>query len=190
LTRSTRNIAVFGSAFNPPTRGHQDAIEYALKHESAFDAVVLVPAFKHAFAKHMADYGIRLHMLELFVQDINDDRVKALSIEHQIQKSSVSPVYTFDVLSFIQQNVYPEAKLSFVMGPDNKANWHRFYKAQEIEKTWPLIEVPERIAIRSTSVRERINANLEINTMVTARVASYLKDTGLYAETKQQCGPA
>jgi nicotinate-nucleotide adenylyltransferase len=183
------NIAVFGSAFNPPTRGHKDAIEYVLKHGDQVDAVFLVPAFKHAFAKHMADYDTRLHMLKLFVQDINDARVTALSIEHQIQKDSDTPVYTFDVLSFIQSNLYPEAKLSFVIGPDNKANWHRFYKAQEIEKIWSLIEVPERIAVRSTSVRETIGANLEIKnleikSMVTPRVASFLKDSGLYAKTQ------
>jgi nicotinate-nucleotide adenylyltransferase len=192
LTRSTLNIAVFGSAFNPPTRGHKDAIEYVLNHEGPVDAVFLVPAFKHAFAKHMADYNTRSHMVELFVQDINDARVKALCIEHHIKKNTDTPVYTFDVLSHIQTHLYPDAKLSFIIGPDNKANWHRFYKAQEIEKTWSLIEVPERVTVRSTSVRETIGGNLEktssektnleIRSMVTPRIASFLKDSGLYSK--------
>ena len=33
-------VAVFGSAFNPPTKGHLDAIEYVLSHEEQFDRVV------------------------------------------------------------------------------------------------------------------------------------------------------
>jgi nicotinate-nucleotide adenylyltransferase len=175
------NIAVFGSAFNPPTRGHKDAIEYVLEHTKV-DMVLLVPSFKHAFAKDMVDYETRLHMLKLFVEDIKSPRVKDLALEHQIHSDSDQPVYTYDLLSFMQRKLYPDAHLSFVIGPDNKANWHRFYKADEIEQTWSLIIVPERIDVRSTMVRERLAAGADINTLVTPRVGAFLSASELYAD--------
>ena len=44
-------IAVMGSAFNPPSLGHKDVVEQALKQ---CDQVWLVPAFRHAWGKSMA----------------------------------------------------------------------------------------------------------------------------------------
>jgi nicotinate-nucleotide adenylyltransferase len=173
------NIAVFGSAFNPPTCGHKDAIEYVLENTKV-DNVLLVPSFKHAFAKDMVDYETRLHMLKLFVEDIKNPRVKELAIEHQIHSDSDKPVYTYDLLSFMQQKLYPQANLSFVVGPDNKANWHRFYKAAEIEQTWSLITVPERINVRSTAVREGLVKGSDISTMVTPRLSAFLNASELY----------
>ena len=46
-------IAVMGSAFNPPSLGHKDVVEQALKQ---CDQVWLVPAFRHAWGKKMAAY--------------------------------------------------------------------------------------------------------------------------------------
>ena len=44
------NVAIFGSAFDPPTLGHADAVQFLLETKK-FDQVWLVPSFRHAFAK-------------------------------------------------------------------------------------------------------------------------------------------
>ena len=77
-------IAVFGSAFNPPTRGHEDAIRYVLDEVGDVEKILLVPSYHHAFAKQMADYDTRIELLKAFVNDIDDNRVQAEAIEHLI----------------------------------------------------------------------------------------------------------
>ncbi len=47
-----KKIAIFGSAFNPPSLGHKSVIE-SLSH---FDLVLLEPSIAHAWGKNMLDY--------------------------------------------------------------------------------------------------------------------------------------
>lgn len=172
-------IAVFGSAFNPPTRGHEDAIRYVLENERDVEKVLLVPSFKHAFAKQMADYPLRVKMVEAFVKDLNDQRVQAHAIEEQIA-SSEKPVFTFDLLAHMQTQLSDKDELCFVIGPDNAANWDNFYRSEEIKQRWQLITVPERKAIRSTLVREKLQQGLDISGFLTPSVEDILKNDVTY----------
>ncbi|MEF1220429.1 nicotinate-nicotinamide nucleotide adenylyltransferase, partial [Photobacterium damselae] len=45
-------IAIFGSAFNPPTLGHLSVLERL----SQFDKVLVLPSYAHAWGKVMLDY--------------------------------------------------------------------------------------------------------------------------------------
>ena len=173
-------VAVFGSAFNPPTKGHLDAIEFVLAHEEQFERVVLVPSFQHAFAKSMLTYSHRVAMVIKFVEDINDERVLAMPIEHTISDGE-NPVYTYDVMCHLQQTPFSNDSLTFVVGPDNHANWSKFYKAKEIDDKWGRVVVPERKPIRSTKVRNAIENNESISHLVTPGVASYIQEHQLYA---------
>ncbi|MBU2977286.1 nicotinate-nicotinamide nucleotide adenylyltransferase [Alteromonas sp. C1M14] len=173
------NIAILGSAFNPPTRGHLDAVKTVLNHENGYDRVLLIPAYQHAFAKSMIAYSHRVALTEAFVRDINDSRVHALSVEHLIAKDDV-PVYTFDVLSYLHNNGYEKDNLSFVIGPDNKANWNKFYKADDITQRWDVLVVPENVPVRSTMVRNAVSNNQDIRGFVTPSVAAYLTTHSVY----------
>ena len=60
-----QRTGVFGSAFNPPTRGHYDVLTQAAPH---FDRRLLVPSVAHAFRKN--DFsGKTLELLEAFCVD-------------------------------------------------------------------------------------------------------------------------
>ncbi|MBT1451698.1 nicotinate-nicotinamide nucleotide adenylyltransferase [Glaciecola sp. XM2] len=177
------NIAVFGSAFNPPTKGHQDAINFVLEDEKAFDKVLLIPSLRHAFSKQMIDYATRKKLVSLFVSDINDPRVIDLLIEHKVKPNSEQPVYTYDLLDFLEREMYPNAKLTFVIGPDNKANWDKFYKADEITERWSVLSVPERLPLRSTMARENIKKNLSVDKLLTKQVAEHINAHDLYKGT-------
>lgn len=174
-----QNIAVFGSAFDPPTLGHQDAIDSIMANEKHFDKVLLVPSYSHAFGKQMTSYEDRLEMLNLFKKDLDNNRIEIADIEPQLQQSE-KPVYTYDVLEFLQNTFYPKVELTFVMGPDNLANWHKFHKFEEIERRWSILSVPQRQPVRSTLVRENIAKGININPFVTARVAKYITQQKLY----------
>lgn len=175
-----KKIAVIGSAFNPPTLGHKDVIEQVLASSIGFDTVALVPNYRHAFGKEMADYAKRCELLSLFVQDINNARVSALCIEQNVQKVEGQPVYTYDVLSHIASLEPSGTELYFVIGPDNFANWDKFYKAEEIKTKWNLLCVEELVDVRSTSVRNAIECNLPLDHMVTPSVSSFLTQSALY----------
>lgn len=173
------NIAVFGSAFNPPTRGHEDAIQNVLASNN-IDKVLLVPSYKHAFSKRMLDYSLRVKMLEYFVDDLADKRIQALLVEHIIA-SSGNPIYTYDLLSHLQRHTYKDANIHFVIGPDNEKNWGSFYKAAEIKERWSLLVVPERKQIRSTLVRELLRKGVDIDDLVTPSVKTFIEAHKLYA---------
>ena len=63
-------IGVFGSAFDPPTLGHQDVLQQAAGH---FDRILLVPSASHAFNKKSQPFVTRLALLEVFVNSASID---------------------------------------------------------------------------------------------------------------------
>lgn len=172
-------IAIFGSAFNPPTLGHEDAVRYVLENDRNIRTVFLVPSYKHAFAKQMADYETRIEMLNAFERDLGDKRVQVRAIEHTIA-SPEKPVYTYDLLTHIQCKIASCDKLCFIIGPDNALNWDKFYKAEEIKNQWELIVVPERKTIRSTMVRQQLNNGENVAHLVTPSVCDYLEKNPVY----------
>lgn len=170
-------IAVMGSAFNPPSLGHQDVITQALKQ---CDQVWLVPAFRHAWGKQMAAYQQRCKMVDLFVQDIADERVCLCAIEHDI--ATDKPVYSYDLLSELQTRIHADDQLLLVIGPDNAASFDKFHRASDIQQRWPLLIVKERISVRSTKIRAALQQHQSIIGMTTPRVADYLSTHPVYGE--------
>ena len=168
-------IAVMGSAFNPPSLGHKDVVEQALKQ---CDQVWLVPAFRHAWGKKMAAYQQRCEMVDLFVQDIADPRVSLCAIEHEI--ASDKPVYSFDLLAALQTRIQPDDQLLLVIGPDNAAAFDKFYRASDIRQRWQLLVVKERISVRSTKIRTALQQHKSITAMTTPGVAAFLTAHPVY----------
>ena len=147
-------IGVFGSAFDPPTLGHQDVLQQAAAH---FDKILLVPSASHAFNKKSQPFSIRVEMLKHFAQEAEVDTVlEVCELEAQLlENNPQKPVYTFDLLSALEHLYQGDVQLSFIRGSDN-ANpdvWRRFYKAKDIEQRWSLFTARERITARSSKVR-------------------------------------
>ncbi len=70
-------IAVFGSAFNPPSLGHKSVIE-SLSH---FDLILLVPSISHAWGKQMLSYEIRCELIDAFIHDLQSDKIQRSIVE-------------------------------------------------------------------------------------------------------------
>lgn len=150
-------IAVFGSAFNPPHRGHADVVRQALEKA---DCVLLVPSYRHAFGKHMAPYDQRLAMAAAMAASLNElGDIRVCDIERAIAegKDAGEAIYTYDVLCALEEG-HPDASLLFVLGPDNAepATWNKFYRAQDILDRWGTWAAEERIAVRSTRIRDNL----------------------------------
>ncbi|WP_375749774.1 nicotinate-nicotinamide nucleotide adenylyltransferase [Vibrio sp. HN007] len=167
-------IAVFGSAFNPPSIGHKSVIE-SLMH---FDRVLLIPSIAHAWGKEMLCYEKRCELVDVFIEDLNKVKVKRSTVEEKLHTPGES-VTTYAVLERLQQE-NPNAELTFVIGPDNFFNFSKFYKASEITQRWSVMACPEKVKVRSTEIRERIKEGKRISEHTTPGVESYLKEHNLY----------
>jgi len=182
---NTKKIGIIGSAFNPPHLGHKDIIEQVYRD---FDEILLVPSYRHAFAKKMVPYKDRLYMASMLGQSFHAEKFKAFkntatiatsSIEREIGIKSNKPVYTFDLLNELEQrylaaNINPE--LTFIIGPDNAAHetWSKFYKGNEILQRWNLRSVSERIPVRSSTIRELIADYRRPEFLFETRLKNYL----------------
>ncbi len=167
-------IAVFGSAFNPPSLGHKSVID-SLNH---FDRILLVPSISHAWGKEMLDFDIRCQLIEAFIVDIGSNKVTLSKLEQDLVVPDKS-VTTYEVLTKVEQ-IFPSADITFVIGPDNLLNFDKFYKSSEILQRWSIMVCPERIPVRSTEIRQRLSENAEISDLTTPSVEGLLKQLNVY----------
>tara|TARA_Y100001956_G_C4125260_1_gene189688 strand:+ start:1999 stop:2511 length:513 start_codon:yes stop_codon:yes gene_type:complete len=167
-------IAVFGSAFNPPSLGHKSVIE-SLAH---FDKVLLLPSIAHAWGKEMLDYSVRCELVDAFIQDLNMDNVERSDIEEHLYLPGES-VTTFAVLQALEER-YENCELTFVMGPDNLLSFAKFYKADEILSRWTVMACPEKVKVRSTDIRAGLKKGDDISSLTTNKVWQKLAEKAYY----------
>ncbi|MGD8171555.1 nicotinate-nicotinamide nucleotide adenylyltransferase [Vibrio sp. TRT 21S02] len=167
-------IAVFGSAFNPPSLGHKSVIE-SLSH---FDQIQLIPSISHAWGKEMLDYDRRCELVDAFIVDLSMPQVVRSTVEEELFIPGQS-VTTYAVLERLQKN-FPDADITFVLGPDNFFSFSKFYKAEEITKRWNVLACPERVAIRSTDIRLALHNGEDISHLTTLNVQRILVDSKYY----------
>jgi nicotinate-nucleotide adenylyltransferase len=157
-------IAVFGSALNPPHRGHEDVIIQILQHTNS---VILIPSYKHAFGKQMMPYHFRMKMVEAMISEMHiGEKVRVSDIEKRLANSlpTNQPIYTYDVLHAMEQELNNN-QLTFVVGPDNADpnTWKKFYKADAIIQRWNIWAAEERINVRSTLIRQKLAQGVTLN---------------------------
>lgn len=167
-------IAVFGSAFNPPSLGHKSVID-SLNH---FDRILLVPSISHAWGKDMLDFDIRCQLIEAFIDDIGSDKVTLSRIEEELVVPGES-VTTHAVLTKIEKT-FPQSDITFVIGPDNLLNFDKFYKSSEILQRWSIMVCPEKVPVRSTEIRRRLSNNHDISELTTPGVERLLQQLKVY----------
>lgn len=167
-------IAVFGSAFNPPSLGHKSVIE-SLEH---FDRVLLLPSIAHAWGKQMLEYSVRCELVDAFIEDLVVTNVERSTVEEDLHQPG-SSVTTFAVLEELQAR-YPESEFTFVIGPDNFFNFSKFYKAEEILERWRVLSCPEQVKIRSTDIRNALIDKKDISDLTTPKVCRKLAEKEYY----------
>lgn len=169
-------LGVFGSAFNPPTKGHAFVIHRAL---GLFDRVIAVPSYHHNFGKLMAPFEVRMDLAEALVQDLNQPRVCVSGIEKEIWTGQ--PVTSLALLRALSEQ-YPEEEPVLIVGPDNGKRLHEFADYDTLSREFPIYVVNERDNRfpRSTEVRRRINALECFDDAVTPSVGNLLRNHGAH----------
>ena len=181
------NVAVFGGSFNPPHVAHVLACALVLSLEDV-DRVLVVPTYRHPFAKSLAPYDDRVTMCELAMAWI--PRVEVSRVEEKLGGES----RTLRTLEHLAQD-HADWHLRLVIGADIVAEAPRWFGFDEIAKLAPPIVLgragvqapgagpPLLPEVSSTRIREAIarGAWSEVATLVPRRVLAHARDRGLYA---------
>jgi Nicotinic acid mononucleotide adenylyltransferase len=166
----TEQIAVFGSAFNPPTQGHASVLAQ-LCH---FDKVLLVPSYRHAWGKMMAPYETRCGWVQALIHDLRLPNLHLCQREASLGREG-DAVTTHMLLSALQHD-YPDAALTFVVGPDNLLKFDQFAESAQILSRWSVLGMPEKVVVRSTHIRERLAQGLPVGDLTTPTIAAKLSE--------------
>lgn len=164
-------IAVFGSAFNPPTYSHLRIIE---KLSLVFDKVLVVPCYSHNFGKKMVDFEHRFNMAKLLIEHL-PDKVGITDIEVELFQHEVSRTYT---LLKALKTKYPDDDFVFACGVDNAMpeSWSRFYNHDLIDKEFGKYVIESQGTIRSTLIRSYIKESKSIEGMTDPKVINYINE--------------
>jgi nicotinate-nucleotide adenylyltransferase len=180
------NVAIFGGSFNPPHVAHVLAIVWVLTSEDV-DQVMVVPTFRHPFAKALAPFEDRVRMCELAVGWIPG--VAVSRVEEQLGGDSRT-LHTLEHLAAL----HPDWRMRLVMGADlvlEADKWFRFDRVREIAPPLVLGRIgfdvdgaPGAVlpAVSSTDVRARIAEGRwgELSALVPRSVLRYVKEHRLY----------
>jgi nicotinate-nucleotide adenylyltransferase len=178
-------VAVFGGSFNPPHVGHVLTAAYLLS-TAPIDHVVVVPVYRHPFAKGLAPFEHRFEMSELAFGWIPG--VVVSSVERELGGESL----TLRTLERLHE-LHPTWRMRLVIGSDvlpDLDKWHRF---DLVSKLAPPLVVPRTGAgsektilpeVSSTSVRSMFGDGKVANLgeLVPARVIAYANEHNLYRD--------
>ncbi len=154
------NLGVFGGSFNPPHMAHLLAVTVALARFE-LERILVVPTFRHPFAKELAPYKDRVVMCELAMGWLPG--VEVSRVEEELGGES----RTLRTLEHLRAQ-HPEASLRFIMGADlvvEAPKWFGFERIVQLAPpivlgrvgvTYPGAPPAVLPAISSTEVRAMI----------------------------------
>lgn len=195
------HIALFGSSFNPPHKGHAAVLEF-LAGQNRFDEIWLVPVYKHPFAKDLWPYKIRLRLTKLLLTGLlhkscknkktpptkarattkNWQRtlLKICEIEKQLGKN---PSYMFDTVRELKKK-HPKNTFTLILGSDCKKDLPKWHRYTELKKLIQFYFVPRKgfenspfPKVSSTQIRTRLKAKKSIVALVPELIAKSILST-------------
>ena len=132
-----KNVALFGGAFDPPTKGHMAVAEAVLKLPD-IDEVWFMPCYVHMFDKTMCPYRARVEMLRLMAN--GNDKLKVFQFELENNLATGS---TYEILTMLKDSYwYSEFNFSFIIGLDNANSIEKWYRWEEIIELVSFIVLP------------------------------------------------
>ena len=156
-----KQVALYGGSFDPPHIGHQAIIE-ALKKLNFLDEIIVMPTFLNPFKDNsFTSAPLRLRWLrEMFLEDI---KVQVSAYESDAGRK-------VPAIESVKHLLETYDKVYLVVGADNLATLHKWYKYDEFKDLVTFIiasrdgiEVPDKFLtleineeISSSSLRKKI----------------------------------
>ena len=200
-----KRIGILGGSFNPIHNGHLLAAQ-AVVEAGGLDTLLVMPCHVSPFKREAQDFASgadRIAMVRLAVA--GDTRFEPCRVE--LERGGVS--YTVDTVRQLQE-LYPGARLSFVIGMDTLRDLHLWHKSEELVAMCDVVTVQrpgfdvmpspldlgfpldiahrllERVIhgrlceISSSEIRQRIATGASIRYLVPPAVEEYIRANGLY----------
>ncbi len=184
-------VAIYGGSFDPPHISHVLAAVYALK-VAAFERVLVVPVFEHAFHKRLTPFEHRVRMCELSFAGIAG--VEVCTVERELRTPSLT-LRTIEHLA----SAHPDWALRILIGSDvlgDTSKWHAFDRISELSPPYvvarPGYPHPSAHAallpdVSSTRIREALlrrgssDSDAVLAGVVPRAVLAYIGEHGLYS---------
>ncbi len=186
--RTFKKIALYGGAFDPPHLGHQFTLLYLISC-TQHDEIWLLPAYNHPFGKKMVPFDLRCQMCELLAAPLSP-KVLVSRVEAEPECDG----RTYNTVRYLQEK-YPDCRFSFVLGADNLAQSHKWYKWEELSKLTDFIiigrgAIPQIDAITlpdisSTLVRSLLAGGKAPKTLVPQNILQFIAEKHLYSEPQK-----
>ncbi len=181
-------VAIYGGSFDPPHRAHVAVAELALG-SGLFEALVVVPVYRHVFDKVLAPYEHRLALCRLAFGAL--PRVEVSDIERTLG----TPNYTLHMLRALAR-CHPDWEMRLVIGADvlrDAPQWHAFAEVTALAPPWVVGRrgvaqpgAPEALVpgYSSTEIRAALRAHPRDDAVLAEAlppaVLAYIREQGLY----------
>jgi nicotinate-nucleotide adenylyltransferase len=177
-------IGIFGSAFNPPTLGHMDAIKKCLK---VTDTLFVMPSYNHPIKNNVLNFDTRILMTRAILSDCKlINKVILSSFEDNLSKKfKIDYISTYFLLdNFFETSGLSDKKdITFFVGSDNYNDFENIFKnGRYILDNFTVKEIKEDLDIRSTYIRRDIKKSKKLSKYTTKSVIDIINDRNLYQE--------
>lgn len=182
----TRRIALFGSSFNPPHKGHL-AVLRDLVCSGDFDEIRLVPVFRHPFVKTLASFSDRFAMTALLANEFNSSKIPVLvdAIENELAKN---PSYAIDTVTALIKR-HPDAVFTLIVGSDVKNDLSKWHRIDDLKRLVAFRFIPRAGVesspypnVSSTEIRAKVAHGESAAEETTTDIAAYILKKKLYLE--------
>ena len=129
-------IAIYGGSFDPPHISHVLAVSYAFSI-GAFDRVIVVPVFKHAFNKDLTPFRRRFEMCEIAFSMLP---VEVSKVEFDMSLERDRPSYTIHTIERLISKK-PGHTWSLMVGSDVLHEKEKWYQFDRLTKLAPLFVI-------------------------------------------------
>jgi nicotinate-nucleotide adenylyltransferase len=135
-----KHAAILGGAFDPITRGHTQIAELVLARLRDVDEVWIMPCYRHAYDKRMAEASHRLAMCRLACCKLRNTKV----LDYEIRKKWDAGTYFLIKELLAEEFVKGSYRLSLAIGLDNANGFEQWIEYEKLMNLVPFIVVPRQ----------------------------------------------
>ncbi len=185
--KKTKDILIYGGAFNPPTKSHQEILEHAYRHASLHDQeLILMPSGERNDKTIGTNTSVRLALLRALLKDAK--LCSAATIDTR-ELESDEPTETLHTIYALKKS-HPNRSITWIFGADSYHSMPTWQGGNELRTMIDMIFIERdglalpadvatlpspSVSTSSTEVRAHIEQGTPFEHLVGYEVAKILK---------------
>lgn len=125
-------IAIYGGTYNPIHNGHTSLAQSLIEQNLVDEVWLMVSPQNPHKDNNAAAYEERYEMARLATK-----RMKGILVS-DFERNLPIPSYTHTTLTKLSEQ-YPDHQFFLVIGADNWTNFHKWYRVEDIMKSYPIL---------------------------------------------------